>query len=49
MDGENGKMLFDFLFCQPFGPPVNRPENWKSWERRGEKIGLSLIMKLFRA
>ncbi len=26
-----------FWFCQLFGP-VNRPENWKSWERRGEKI-----------
>ena len=40
VDGENGKMIFilsTFLFCQLFGP-VNRPKNWKSWERRGENL-----------
>ena len=26
-----------FWFGQLFGP-VNRPQNWKSWERRGEKL-----------
>ena len=26
-----------FLFCELFGP-VNRRQNGKSWERRGEKL-----------
>ena len=29
--------IFLFLFCQLFGP-VNRPQNWKSWEWSGEKL-----------
>jgi hypothetical protein len=36
MDGENAKMIL-FLFCQLFGL-VDRPQNWKSWKRRGEKL-----------
>ena len=26
-----------FLFCSVLGP-VNRRENWKTWERRGENL-----------
>ena len=34
-----------FLFCQLFGP-VNRPENWKSWERRGEKLDYQALQHI---
>ncbi len=34
-----------FVSCHLFGP-VNHGQNWKGWERSGEKAWLSVIIKL---
>jgi hypothetical protein len=41
---ENFEHYIRFLFWQLFGP-VNHRQNWKRWERSGEKAGLSVISR----
>jgi hypothetical protein len=42
--GGNFEDYIRFLFCHLFGP-VNHGQNWKGWERSGEK-GLIIKLKL---
>jgi hypothetical protein len=37
-----GECGIRFLLCEVFGP-VNRWENWKTWERRGEKLDYQVL------
>jgi hypothetical protein len=43
--GVNFEDNIRFLFCQLFGT-VNHQQNWKGWEKSGEKAGLSVIINL---